>query len=280
MAGGLSFDDLVAESYELAFEETFSGPDVNLSRWHTSYLPQWSSTERSAARYRFVDGSLHLLIEADQQPWCPELDGPTRVSSLQTGVFAGPPGTAIGQHRFDSRAVVREEQTNVRLFTPRFGAFSIRARATDDPRCMVSLWMIGYEDGPERSAEICVFEIFGTDVGPSAAAIGMGLHPFGDPTIEDDFAQVRLPIDVREPHDYAVEWIPDGVTFFVDDAPVRTVRQSPGYPMQFMLGLYEFGDHDRDAADYPKRFVVESFRAYRRSEPDPVADRDPEEDRP
>ena len=44
-------------------------------------------------------GCLRLLIEADQPAWCPEFDGRVRVSSLQTGVFAGPLGTMIGQHR-------------------------------------------------------------------------------------------------------------------------------------------------------------------------------------
>ena len=38
-------------------------------------------------------GGLRLLIEADQEPWCPEFDGEVRVSSLQTGVFAGPVGS-------------------------------------------------------------------------------------------------------------------------------------------------------------------------------------------
>ena len=268
MAGGRRFDEIVASGYELEIEDTFQGPDVDRSRWYTSYLPHWSSAERSAARYELGSGGgLHLLIEADQPPWCPELDGPTRVSSLQTGVFAGPLGSAIGQHRFHPDAVVREEQPELRLYTPRFGAFEIRLRATDDPQCMVSLWMIGYEDRPERSAEICVVEIFGKNVDPGAAAIGMGVHPFGDPEIEDDFEEVRLAIDVRASHDYAAAWTRGGVTFFVDGDLVRSVLQSPRYPMQCMLGLYEFGDHAREPAEYPKRCTIERFRAYRRAHP-------------
>ena len=44
------------------------------------------------------------------------------------------------------------------------------------------------------------------------------------------------------------------------------MRQSPAYPMQFMLNIYEFADDpglpsppDR----YPKTFVVQRFRGYR-----------------
>lgn len=259
----MKLDDVLLGGYVLDFEDHFDGDALDPTRWLPYYLPQWSSRAASAARYRLADGCLHLLIEADQQPWCPELDGSTRVSSLQTGVYAGPVGSSLGQHRFHPSAVVREAQRSVRLYTPQFGAFVLRGKAVDDPECMVSLWMIGYEDRPERSAEICIFEIFGRNVDVGSAAIGMGVHPFGDPTISDDFEEVRLPIDVREFHEYAARWTPDGVTFYVDGVPVRAVDQSPRYPMQFMLGIYEFGDPDASRGPYPKRFTVDSFRAYR-----------------
>ena len=259
----MDLDDLLAEGYELDFEDGFDGDALDRSRWLPHYLPQWSSRAVSAARYELAEGRLHLLIEADQRPWCPDLDGSTRVSSLQTGVSAGPVGSSIGQHRFHPAATVREAQDNVRLFTPQFGVFVLRSRATDDPNCMVALWMIGYEDLPERSAEICICEIFGKYVDRESASIGMGVHPFGDPAIVDEFEEVRRPIDVREFHDYAAEWTADHVTFFVDGHCIRTVGQSPQYPMQFMLGIYEFRDRARPTGPYPKRFTIDRFRAYR-----------------
>lgn len=254
-------DAVLEQGYVLDVEDRFDGPELDRSRWLPHHLPQWSSAAQSAARYELDGGCLHLLIEEGQPPWCPEFDGTTRVSNLQTGVFAGPVGSTTGQHRFNSDAVVREAQPSTRLYTPQFGVFVLRAKAVDDPDCMVALWMIGYEDRPERSAEICVCEIFGRDVRPGSAAVGMGVHPFGDPAIVDDFEAVRLPIDVREFHEYAAEWTADRVTFFVDGEPVRTVHQSPQYPMQFMLGIYQFGD--RSELPYPKRFTIDSFRSYR-----------------
>ncbi len=254
--------------YELEFDETFEGDSLDLTRWLPYYLPHWSSRERSAARYEIGGGVLRLLIEADQEPWSPELDGKTRVSSLQTGAFAGPVGSAIGQHRFNADSVVREEQPNLRLYTPQYGRIELRARASDDPRTMVALWLIGYEDEPERSAEICVCEIFGRDVGADHAAVGVGLHPFGDPRIFDDFSRKTIPIDAREFHVYAADWTPDRVAFFVDDVAVKTVGQSPTYPMQLMLGIYEFppveGDEQRGL--YPKEFVIDYVRRYRPAE--------------
>jgi hypothetical protein len=96
--------------YEIEFEDTFDDDVLSERRWVPFYLPHWSSRERAAARYEVGGGQLRLLIESDQEPWCPELDGEVRVSSLQTGVFAGPVGSKFGQHRFSPDAFVREAQ--------------------------------------------------------------------------------------------------------------------------------------------------------------------------
>jgi hypothetical protein len=249
--------------FELEWEERFAGRALDRSRWLPHHLRQWSSRERSAARYRFEGGNLHLGIEADQEPWCPEFDGDVRVSSLQTGCFAGPLGSPLGQHRFNERAVVRERQPPVRLYTPLYGRFEVRARACRDRNAMVAFWMIGYEDEPERSAEICICEIFGRDVGPRRSGIGVGIHPFADPEIEDEFERVRLPLDAGDFYLYAAEWTPGGVSFSVGGDVVKTVSQSPGYPMQLMLGIYELPGGPRDPSSYPKEFVVDFVRGYR-----------------
>ena len=251
--------------YELEVEDLFAGDRLDRGLWLPHYLPHWSSREASAARYRLGDGVLHLVVEEDQPPWCPEFDGGVRVSSLQTGAFSGPLGSAVGQHRFSPRAVVREEQDDVRLYTPRYGLVEVRARVDVGPGGMAALWLIGYEDAPERSAEICVFDVFGRDVGADGAAIGMGVHPFGDPAVTDEFERVRLPVDVRQFHDYAAEWTPDRVSFSVDGEVVKVVEQSPDYPMQVMLDVYAFPTDDGGPppGPWPEELVVDSFRGWR-----------------
>jgi hypothetical protein len=248
-----------ASERRLEFSDGFDLGVLDPDRWLAAYLPQWSSRARAAPRYAVDDGRLVLEIAADQPPWCPRWDGETRVSSIQTGVFAGPLGSPIGQHRFRPEVVVTEEQAAVRLYTPQYARIETRAAASADPGVMVALWMIGFEDEPGRSGEICICEIFGRDVGAASVRVGMGIHPFGDPSLVDDFEQVELPIDATEPHTYAAEWTPAGVDFLVDDGLVKHTNQSPDYPMQLMLGIYAFAPMPRGD---PKRFVVDHVRGY------------------
>jgi hypothetical protein len=252
-------------SFELEFDESFDSPTLSPERWIPHYLPQWSSREQSAARCAIRDGMLTLRVDTDQPPWCPEFDGALKVSSLQTGVFAGPLGSAIGQHRFHDDLVVREAQEAARLYTPHFGLVEARVKATGHPRCMVALWMIGFEDIPTRSAELCVFEIFGSSVSPGRATIGMGVHPFGDPQLTDQFLQLDVQLDATEFHTYSVEWVPDRSLFYIDDVPVARVDQAPDYPLQLMLDIYEFpADGSDDSETYPKELVVDFVRGFRR----------------
>ena len=249
----------MSDGRELEFSDGFDVGILDPERWLAAYLPHWSSRARAAPRYSFDDGRLVLEIASGQEPWCPRWDGETRVSSIQTGAFAGALGSPVGQHHFRPELVVTEEQVTARLFTPRYGRIETRATAIADPEVMVALWMIGFEDEPHRSGEICICEIFGRDVKPASVRVGMGIHPFGDPRLVDEFEQVELPIDATEPHAYAAEWTPTGVDFLVDDRLVKHTDQSPDYPMQLMLGVY---DSARAPGGYPKRFVVDYVRGY------------------
>jgi hypothetical protein len=98
--------------YDPEVEDDFDAAALDTSLWLPHYLPHWSSRSASAARFSLEGGALRLRIDADQGPWCPEFDGWLRVSSLQTGAFAGPLGSGIRQQRFAPGLVVREAQQN------------------------------------------------------------------------------------------------------------------------------------------------------------------------
>jgi Glycosyl hydrolases family 16 len=225
----------------------FDGGDLDTRRWIPHYLPQWSSRAESAATYEVAGSELRLTIPPEQGLWCPEdHDPPLRVSGIQSGVFSGDAGSTIGQQPFREGLVVREFQPTQWGWTPEYGRLEVSARMELSPRSMASVWMVGLEDEPSRSGEICVFEVFGdalsTEGGEPAAAVGMGVHPFRDPSLTDDFATPRLPIDVSEFHHYAADWQPGRVDFLVDDRQVRTVHQAPDYPMQMMVAVFDFPD--------------------------------------
>ncbi|AWB94611.1 glycoside hydrolase family 16 [Agromyces badenianii] len=252
-------------SESLEFDADFSGPDLDPKQWLPVYLPQWSSRERTRARYDIGDGVLRLRVDADQPAWSPEFDGVTRVSNLQTAVRSGAVGSMSGQHPFRDGLVVREAQPDVRLYTPRFGRIEVVAAVDGiDEHAMAALWLIGVEDEPEQSAEICVFEIFGRDIRDDGSAlVGLGVHPFRDPAIVDDFERVPFAGDVREPHRYAVEWRADGIVFAIDDEVVKRVVQSPQYPMQLMLDVFAFPPEQPERAAYPESFAVHAVRGWR-----------------
>lgn len=225
----------------VTLEERFEAKQLDRSVWFPHYLPHWSSRARSAAEYRLESDGLHLSIPATHPLWCADLhEEPLRVSCLQTGTYSGPVGSGVGQMPFRTGLVVTEEQRVFRGFTPTFGDIEIGMRGVVSDRSMFAFWMSGFEDSPERSGEICVAEIFGDALTPGGAKVGVGIHRFRDPSLVEDFETVGLPIDISEFHTYGVRWRPDSVTFLVDGAEIRISGQSPRYPMQLMMGVFDF----------------------------------------
>jgi hypothetical protein len=252
--------------YTLVFEDDFESGRLDDSKWLPFYLPQWSSRAKTGAKYRFEDSYLILQITEDQEPWNPELDGNIKVSNLQTGVYSGPLGSEYGQHRFNKNCRVREEQAEMRLFTPQYGYLEMRAKGLHNPNNLCALWMIGFEDRPERSAEICVFELKGWNGGGAErSTIGFGIHPFGDPRIADEFFEREFPIDASQYHIYAVDWTTEGVGFYIDNVLIHRSKQSPDYPMQLMLNLYEIprpASESGQGPAYPSEFHIDYIRYY------------------
>ncbi len=252
--------------YHLEFADDFQRATLNTGNWLPYYLPQWSSRAQAAARYSLPGDRLRLHLEADQPPWSPEFDGDIRVSALQTGCHSGPVGSAVGQHPFRPGLVVKEAQPATKLYTPLYGYFETRLKALAIPGYMIALWLIGFEEQPEQSAEICLCEIFGHEMTAVSAQVGYGLHPFNDPNITDEFYQDTIAINAAHYHIYAAEWTPTHVSFFVDNVKTRTIQQSPSYPMQFMLTVYEIPQYltpESKTTSWPKTFEVDYVRGYR-----------------
>lgn len=253
------------KGYIIDFCEEFNNKELDIKKWIPFYLPQWSSREMSQPHFEIRNNYLILKIEKDQKPWCPEFNGNVKCSSIQTGIFSGKKGSNIGQHKINTKCIVREEQQNRYTYLPQYGYFEIRAKSLDSTSNVVALWMIGFEDKPEKSAEICIFEVKGKNVQKNKATIGYGIHKFNDNKLEEAFFEDEFEIDVTKFHTYAVDWTPEKLTFYIDNIKVREINQSPGYPMQLMLGIYEVPVKERNKKDYlyPKEFVIDYVRVYK-----------------
>ncbi|MCI0710572.1 MAG: glycoside hydrolase family 16 protein [Chloroflexi bacterium] len=261
-SGDIPANPLDKPGYWLEFNDEFESDQLNLDRWVPYYLPHWSSREQSTPRYAIQNNMLVLKIEEDQPPWCPEFNGDVKCSSIQTGLFAGAVGSNEGQHLFNEACIVREAQTTRRTYTPQYGYFETRMKVVQSNLNMVALWMIGFEEMPQESGEILIFEVFGDQMTPTSTEVRCGIHPWGDESLTDEFYRYTLPMNAAQFHIYAVEWQPTGVDFYVDNVKRRTIRQSPAYPMQFMLSMYEFPGEDEQRVGYPRQFIVDYFRGY------------------
>ncbi len=256
----------MADDGQYLFNDDFDYPELNLGNWFPYYLPHWSAQERTKARYEIRDGYLRLLIAADQLPWCPEFDGAVKVSNVQTGHWSGALGSSLGQHRFRQGLVVREALPPRRLFVPRYCQIEMRARAQLNPWNLAALWLIGFEDRPEESGEITMFEAFGHELDGDGARIRRGIKRINDASLVDEIDSAKLPLDLAEWHRYAMKWTPAGIAFLVDGTVVTTTPQSPRYPMQLMLNLYDLpGEHDRTGA-ITETFDIDYVRAWGVSE--------------
>ena len=255
------------DGLHLGFADEFDGPDLDRSVWLPHYLPAWSSRAATAATYVVRDSCLHLSIPPGQDLWCADdHTPPMRVSGVQSGNLSGPVGSTVGQQPYREGVTVREEQQPFWGWTPDGGYIELRARGVVTPRSMVAFWMVGLEDRPERSAEICVTEMFGSAVVPGeSTAVGMGLHSFRDPDVAEDFEAVRMPLDVADFHTYAVDWTAGSADFLVDGEPVRSCPRPPTYPMQMMVAVFDFPDMSTgDDDDAVPELVVDHLRGYRR----------------
>jgi Glycosyl hydrolases family 16 len=239
----------------MSFADEFDAPGLDADVWVPHYLPQWSSRAESAATYAITESELRLTIPPQQALWCPGEHDPLKVSGVQSGVFSGPVGSTIGQQPVHDGALVREFQPTQWGWTPRYGVLEVRARMDISPRSMAAVWMVGLEDEPERCGEICIFEVFGD----APQAVGMGVHPFRDPALTEEWDAPRVAIDVSEHHVYAADWQPGRVDFTIDGEHVKTVHQAPDYPMQMMVAVFDFPAKP-GPADHVPEFAVDWVR--------------------
>jgi hypothetical protein len=223
--------------------DDFDGDQLDLDIWFPYYLPAWSSRAATAAAYEVHDSRLRLSIATDAPLWCPDQHpAPLRVSGIASGSRSGAVGSTEGQQRFLDGQRVREQQPHFEGWLPTSGRVAARCRMEVSPRSMAAVWLSGFEEQPDDAGELCLVEVFGRNVKEDSAEVGVGVKQLHDPRLVHDFVAPRLSIDVLEFHEYVVEWNVDGAEFFVDNVRVHATTTAPSYPMQVMVGVFDFPD--------------------------------------
>lgn len=221
--------------------DDFDAPELDTGRWLPHYLPMWSSRAATAAAYRLADSCLVLEVPGDHPDWLPGQHAPRlRVSGMQSGCRSGPVGSTDGQQCVHEGQRVAEAQPEFRGHLQSGGHLEVRCRMQLSARSMAALWLCGFEERPEESGELCVVEVFGKDLRPGSARVGMGIKPIRDPRLRADFDAPELPIDVAAMHTYAVDWDAAEAVFSVDGTEVRRCPGPPTYPLQVMMGVFDF----------------------------------------
>ena len=110
--------------YELEVEDRFDRPLLDEALWIPYYLPHWGSRAACAARYTVGEGTLRLLIESDQEPWSPELNGHLRApSEARSASTTFKRALSFGKPNATSRYILRDTVCSsfepARLATPR-----------------------------------------------------------------------------------------------------------------------------------------------------------------
>lgn len=240
--------------------DRFEGPTLDESLWVPHFLPHWSTPDASAARYHLAPDGLVLRIDADQPPWR-EGDA-SRASNIQTGEFAGPLGSTVGQHRFAAEGLtVATERAASRLWVASAGEVEIRASACPSPDTMMAFWLLGHEqDDPSEAGEILLAELYGSMIGPMRSTVRTGVKAHHDPRLRDDIRDIDLEIDATAPHTYGTRWGADGVSVTVDGREIFASQQVLAYPLQLMIDLFEFAVSEDRTVGYPKTATVHEVR--------------------
>ena len=251
---------LEKEGYRLIFHDEFDGEEINTDKWIPEYLPSWPK-DRSvcAPTYEMKNGIIRLLIDKNSKN---EFDKGMHISGFMSA-------SRTGLHHYDPKKKALHQIKTEATQINQYGYYEMRAKMQDGGGVHCAWWLIGFEDDPNQSCEIDIFEILGTDIN----RIWSTVHSWKDSTIQYHtehpwFANKKL---AEEFHIYGFDWTPEGVTVYVDGIQVMKHKAAITYPLIQIISFYD----NRNAKDgwtgtydptipYPKSFDIDYIRMYKK----------------
>lgn len=246
------------DGYELIFSDEFDEEKIDTKKWLPQYFPH-STTVASACQttYRMEDGKLCLYIDENTENFSESTE--MKVSSMQT--FEK---NLLHPNTANVTNVVPYES-----FACQYGYFEMRAKMPD---CggggHVAWWLVGTQDDARadgtmssQNGEIDIMETTFENTNVFAPKV----HAWNDEDLYEYKKEVGLEGTYDDSyHIYAMDWTPEGLTFYVDGKKVCETKNSPQYRMCMFLGIYTDCVDFTGAANsvYPKEFYVDYVRVY------------------
>lgn len=254
--------------YRLIFQDEFDGETLDDSRWVPQYLSSWAQKpELAEPTYIMENGLMRLQIFAETQPWCPEYDGETVVSGFTTG-------DRNALHNWNGTNAVRNPVEMQATHLNQYGYYKIRAKGQSGSARHAAWWLLGFEDVPDESAEIDIFEILGNN----SHKVPVNFHAWNDPDAPDGggFSYTNRQMDFHEEfHIYGFNWIegggqgeaPDKMEFYVDGVKTGERNVNIDYPVLQLFSLYEKRAGGWTGIwlpkPYPNTFDIDYVRVYK-----------------
>ena len=219
---------LEKEGYRLIFHDEFDGKEINTDKWIPEYLPSWPK-DRSVCTptYEMKNGIIRLIIDKNSKN---EFDNGMYISGFMSA-------SRTGLHHYDPKKKALHQIKTEATQINQYGYYEMRAKMQDGGGVHCAWWLIGFEDDPNQSCEIDIFEILGTDVNRIWATV----HSWKDSTIQYHtehpwFANKKL---AEEFHIYGFDWTPEGVTVYVDGIQVMKHKAAITYPLIQIISFYD-----------------------------------------
>ena len=190
------------------------------------YLPHCTTnTAGSSARYKVEDGYLNLYITKDSPDYFGGQPGsvdPDNLLWIANGI------QTWEKNNLHPGGALQMEVEPFEGYATQYGYFEIRMKMPDTKGGgYAAWWLIGTEDDntPEgtktkQNGEIDVLETFFDNPGVFHPKV----HAWDDPNLNEWSSEVNLKgfskNYVDEFHTYAMDWRPEGITFYVDGKEV------------------------------------------------------------
>ena len=260
------------EGYVLDFSTEFNDGKLDEEYWLAQYLPHCTTnTAGSSARYKVEDGCLNLYITKDSPDYFGGQPGsvdPVNLLWIANGI------QSWEKNNLHPGGAQQMEVEPFEGYATQYGYFEIRMKMPDTKGGgYAAWWLIGTEDDntpdgtkTKQNGEIDVLETFFDNPGVFHPKV----HAWDDPNINEWSSEVNLKgfskKYVDEFHTYAMDWRPEGITFYVDGKEVAQTEESPQYRMCMILSMYinsDFSGWDEPENKYPIEWLIDYVRVYK-----------------